>query len=588
MMETAVSTGPDVAEPTETAAPPVWRVGWLTPARCRVILAVVLTYGFVSHLWYLRHDCPIDLSGDEAQYWEWSRNLDWSYYSKGPLVAYIIRASCAVFGDVMWAVRLPALALGVGTSILTYLFTRKLFGSDRLALGVVLLFHIVPMFIAGSVLMTIDPPFFFCWALATCLLAHAVFDGRKWLWPLIGMVVGVGFLAKYAMFLWLFAGAIPFLAFDVAGRRHLRSWKFWSGVIVALGFTAPVLIWNAKHGWVSARHVSTQTGTGGEGRFDPLNGLAFLAGQAGVIGPLVVFMVGGVAYAIRHRRVEENAALASQKRSRGIFWMSPFSEARRLSFLLWIGLPFFVLVTAVAIVAKVQINWPAPAYFTGMILTGYFISTRLRARATWKPWRPWFWTAVVFGVVMMPVIHDFEVVYPWIARYNQWRVEAAKAKGVTDPAELAKVGLRSMRDVDPMAKLKGWEELGRHVGEQLKLLRPGAIVMGEDYQYAAQMGFYIPGQPRAFCAGSFFVTRPKRSSQFDMWKDRSLDPAENPSVLGKDAVYVGWPRPDLWRAFDAVEELPPLQIERGGLFVRQFRVYRCYNFHGMKRNVKSF
>jgi hypothetical protein len=139
-----------------------------------------------------------------------------------------------------------------------------------------------------------------------------------------------------------------------------------------------------------------------------------------------------------------------------------------------------------------------------------------------------------------------------------------------------------------MAKLKGWDELGRYVGKQLELLRPGAIVMGEDYQYAAEMGFYVPGQPEAYCAGSFFVTRPKRASQFDMWRERSLDPTDNPAVLGKDAVYVGWPRPDLWRAFDAVEELPLYDVVRDGRVVRQFRVFRCYNFHGMKRNVKSF
>ncbi|HMO25806.1 MAG TPA: hypothetical protein PKB10_06010, partial [Tepidisphaeraceae bacterium] len=65
--------------------------------------------GFVAHLLYLTINCPIDLSGDEAHYWDWSRQLDLSYYSKGPVVAYIIRASCAIFGDVMWAVRLPAL-----------------------------------------------------------------------------------------------------------------------------------------------------------------------------------------------------------------------------------------------------------------------------------------------------------------------------------------------------------------------------------------------------------------------------------------------------------------------------------------------
>ena len=34
--------------------------------------------------------CPFDLTADEAQYWEWSRHLDWSYYSKGPMIAYLI------------------------------------------------------------------------------------------------------------------------------------------------------------------------------------------------------------------------------------------------------------------------------------------------------------------------------------------------------------------------------------------------------------------------------------------------------------------------------------------------------------------
>ena len=137
---------------------------------------LVLGYAFYGHLQYLRQNCPIDLSGDEAHYWVWSRRLDLSYYSKGPLVAYLIRASCAAFGEVMWAVRFPALVLGVGTSLVTYALTKRLFESDRLALGAVLLNHIVPMFIAGSVLMTIDPPFFFCWALATYLLACIVFE----------------------------------------------------------------------------------------------------------------------------------------------------------------------------------------------------------------------------------------------------------------------------------------------------------------------------------------------------------------------------------------------------------------------------
>ena len=66
--------------------------------------------------------CPLELAPDEAHYWDWSRHLDWSYYSKGPLVAWLIRASCELFGPLSLeltgslaaAVRLPAVALSRG------------------------------------------------------------------------------------------------------------------------------------------------------------------------------------------------------------------------------------------------------------------------------------------------------------------------------------------------------------------------------------------------------------------------------------------------------------------------------------------
>src|SRR4051794_20792371 len=253
------------AAPASVAAPSTARrsrLDWLTPAWCRTILALVLALGFLSHVRYLTHDCPLDLSGDEAQYWDWSRNLDLSYYSKGPLVAYIIRASCAIFGDTMPAVRFPALLLGVGTSLFTYFLTARLFRSERLALGAVLLNHIVPMFVAGSILMTIAPPFFFCWALATYLAAGALFDGQKWAWPLVGFAVGIGFLAKYAAMLW-FGGLLLFMLVDRRSRPQLKAIWPWLALIVALLMTTPVIIWNHKHGWATLHHVATQTGASG-------------------------------------------------------------------------------------------------------------------------------------------------------------------------------------------------------------------------------------------------------------------------------------------------------------------------------------
>src|SRR6516162_7336853 len=88
--------------------------------RWRLLAALLILGAAALHVAYLAVDCPLDLAPDEAHYWDWSRHLDWSYYSKGPLVAYLIRAGCAVFGpwsqaltgSEMLAVRLPAIICG--------------------------------------------------------------------------------------------------------------------------------------------------------------------------------------------------------------------------------------------------------------------------------------------------------------------------------------------------------------------------------------------------------------------------------------------------------------------------------------------
>src|SRR5438094_4725423 len=97
--------------------------------------AIILTA--LLRVIYLGWFCPLDLAQDEAHYWDWSRHLDWSYYSKGPLVAWMIRASCTVFGDVMPAVRLPAVLCGALLLVSLYVLTVQTFGREGLALGVV-------------------------------------------------------------------------------------------------------------------------------------------------------------------------------------------------------------------------------------------------------------------------------------------------------------------------------------------------------------------------------------------------------------------------------------------------------------------
>ena len=522
---------------------PAWNLHWLTPARCRILLVLVLLLDSLGHVHYLNHNCPADLSGDEAQYWDWSRNLDWSYYSKGPLVAYIIRASCAVFGDTMQGVRYPAVAFGAATSILVYLLTRRLFGSDRLALGAVLLNHIVPMFVAGSILMTIDPPMFFCWALATYLAAGALFEEKWWDWPLVGAAIGFGFLAKYAAMLW-FVGLLIFMLADRPSRARLRSPGVWIAFLISLAMTTPVIVWNHQHGWASLRHVAHQTGATG-GALKRGNFFEFVGSQVGVIGPvLAVMMVLATMRAIRDRD-------------------DPFR--RKLLFLVSIGVTFWLMVMSISFFTKVQVNWPAPAYFTLMILAAYFIAARLHARETWKPWRMWFWGTVVLGLVTIPIAHDSARLFPLI-RF----VDATFHKKI-NPA-----------NVDLIGRLRGWSLLGDHVSRELESLGDSPFVLCDDYMQTAETAFYVKGQPKTYYAGSYYADA-KRFTQYDMWPDRRLD---QPSLIGRNAVYVGkgGPMPpDIAKAFARIEQLPELPVIVRGVTVKTFKTWRCYGFKGMSR-----
>ena len=84
----------------------------------RVTLLVILVVMALQAM-FLMVGCDWDLCGDEAEYWSWSRRLDWSYYTRGPLIAWVIRLGTEVFGGVslaltgslMTAARLPAVLL---------------------------------------------------------------------------------------------------------------------------------------------------------------------------------------------------------------------------------------------------------------------------------------------------------------------------------------------------------------------------------------------------------------------------------------------------------------------------------------------
>ena len=109
-------------------------LGWLLA----LALAMALLAGY--RVWMLGH-LGIDLFFDESQYWFWSTELAWGYYSKPPAIALLIGWSTALLGNDLLGVKAPAIVLNALSPLLAFAIGARLAGARlrrRLALWVAL------------------------------------------------------------------------------------------------------------------------------------------------------------------------------------------------------------------------------------------------------------------------------------------------------------------------------------------------------------------------------------------------------------------------------------------------------------------
>src|SRR5438128_9664247 len=88
-------------------------------------LAAVATITALRLVWLAVQSAG--LYPDEAQYWFWAQHLAFGYYSKPPLVAWVIALTTAMFGDSEFAVRLAAPLLHAITAGIVYAIGARLY-----------------------------------------------------------------------------------------------------------------------------------------------------------------------------------------------------------------------------------------------------------------------------------------------------------------------------------------------------------------------------------------------------------------------------------------------------------------------------
>jgi 4-amino-4-deoxy-L-arabinose transferase-like glycosyltransferase len=536
------SRGTRPADEDKDVLMPVWR--W------RLLAGLLILGAAALHVAYLGSDGALDLAPDEAHYWDWSRRPDWSYYSKGPLVAYLIRAGRALAGpwsqrltgtDVL-AVRLPAVVCGALLLASLYVLTAQVFRRERLACAVVAVALTLPVVAAGSSLMTIDAPYTCCWGWALVFGHQAIFRRSAWAWPAAGLAVGVGVLAKYTMVLWP-ASAGLFLLTSREHRRLLLRPGFWVMAGVAAACSLPILWWNVRNDWVTVRHVNRLAGAGGPSlAWD--GPLVYLGTQAALL--LGFWFVAWAAAMVAHRP-----------------WKEPDGGVR---YLWWLSAPAFGVFLAFSVRTRGgEANWPVTAYLSGLVLAAAWLAERLRSPSALvrRLTAGALAAACVAGLALSVLAHRSDWAYPALARL---------AGPPTEQRPLP------MRRLDPTCRLRGWRTLAAEVDEARDRLRAEGVepvLAATGWALPGEVGFYCAGRPTVYSVGPALGDR---RSQYDLWRPNPVADAER--FRGRTFVVVGNFAPDLRAAFEQVEAPLVVTHHEAGQPVAAWTVTVCRGFRG--------
>ena len=219
--------------------------------------AVLLTAGLAMVRLVALFKTPLELYPDEAQYWLWSRTLDFGYYSKPPVIAWAIWATTHIGGDTEPWVRLSANLFQAGATFVVFLIGRRLYGAAT-GLAAAALYGLMPGVQLSALVAATDAPLLFFLSL-TILAYVALLEGPKrrvLVAAGLGAALGLAFLSKYAAVYFLIGLALH-LAVSKSARQAWTLPAALAAVAAFAAILAPNVVWNATHGF-----ARTPPGTG--------------------------------------------------------------------------------------------------------------------------------------------------------------------------------------------------------------------------------------------------------------------------------------------------------------------------------------
>ena len=395
-----------------------------------LVAAVVTIYR-----WVVLHFAAdvIDLYADEAYYWGWAQHFDFGYYSKPPMVAWLIMLSTSLFGDTFFGIKALSPLVYVFTTLNVYFLAKELFDDEEIAFWSGAAFLTLPAVWLSSLLISTDVPFLFFWSLAMLFFVKAIKSNRWRDWIVTGIAGGGGLLSKYTMIVFV-VSALAYLAVSRTNQHHLRNPRLYAAMALAALIFSPNLWWNYTHQFVSFKHVERDNAhiTGIHFHFNKM--LEFLGSQFGVFGPILFGWLLAILPRYRTLAKEESFKL---------LW--------------WFVIPMFALILAISLLSRAFANWSAPMYVASTVLVVAWL---------WRHnFRRWLYAAVAVNILLGVVLYHYHHL-----------------------ASLA--GVELTRHTDPYRRVLGWKKLGEEVA---KIYRdhPDAVLMSDDRKEMAELIYYV-------------------------------------------------------------------------------------------------
>ena len=375
----------------------------------------------------------IDLYFDEAYYWGWSQYFAFGYYSKPPMIAWIISLFTSLCGESEFCLKLPSLLFYPLTSIAIYSIANLLF-DKKIAFFSGVAFFTLPIVSISTMIISTDVLLLFFLALTILFFVKAIKEKKDYYFIVAGVFGGLGLLTKYNIILILLS-LFAYLFASKENRDILKNPSFYIGLIVASLIYIPNLIWNYQNNFVSFAHTEEISQINRK-LFHLKSLLEFLGSQFVAINP--IFFTTLLYLIFKPKWGEERFKLL-------------------YSFMIF----FFAVIVIESFLSRAFANWAFPTYVAGTILITYYLISNNKIKL--------LFIGLGINLFLMVGIYHFNYI-----------------------TSLFNIKLKQKQD--PYNRVKGWESVAKNINEIIKSY-PNRRLLFLNRKDMAEFIYYLKPHP---------------------------------------------------------------------------------------------